>query len=433
MNLDFRDRQMDVGTESFDVIRALSVAPTKGAALDECLAATGRIRKGDRESWIKEWLALADDVLQKAEKAHQAGSLVTAREAYLRASNYTRTGMYFTDHLDPRRTAAIRKSREAFEKGAGLLDARVEPIRIPFEGAEMPGYFLPARRAGKRPTLMAVNGGDSTNEELVHWIGFAAAERGWNFLTFEGPGQWSALQMNPSFHLRADYEAPAKAVVDWLVRREEVDEKKIALIGYSMGAGLGVRITAYEKRICACIANGMAVDVNEAWDATMPAIFKNDAVFAFLESRNIQLFGLMNHFRWMMGVSEPHEVMEFWKPFSVKDLAPKMDRPVLLLYGEAEYAQTNERTGLTALQFMKDLPRPASFHEFLFDEGWAASHCQVGGAGTSQPVIFDWLEKVVNDAGGLPQPTPAKSLKLSRYFGGKAVNALLDGIQVHAV
>ncbi|CAG0927711.1 hypothetical protein TFLX_00573 [Thermoflexales bacterium] len=63
-----------------------------------------------------------------------------------------------------------------------------------------------------------MNGGDSTNEELVHWLGFAAVARDWNCLTFEGSGQWSVLQRYPEKFMWPDYEVPMKAVVDYLVR-----------------------------------------------------------------------------------------------------------------------------------------------------------------------------------------------------------------------
>jgi len=66
------------------------------------------------------------------------------------------------------------------------------------------------RRAGDNHllTLLVINGGDSTNEEMMHFSGFAATKRGWNGLVFEGPWQWSALQLNPRLFLSVDYEKP---------------------------------------------------------------------------------------------------------------------------------------------------------------------------------------------------------------------------------
>lgn len=71
-----------------------------------------------------------------------------------------------------------------------------EPLRIPFGGHELPGYLV---CGGERPapTLIAHGGFDSTAEELYHWIGVHAATRGWNCLTFEGPGQWGPVFDQP--------------------------------------------------------------------------------------------------------------------------------------------------------------------------------------------------------------------------------------------
>lgn len=41
----------------------------------------------------------------------------------------------------------------------------------------------------KRPTLTVGDGYDGCQEGIVDALGFAALERGWNVITYEGPGQ----------------------------------------------------------------------------------------------------------------------------------------------------------------------------------------------------------------------------------------------------
>jgi predicted alpha/beta-fold hydrolase len=148
-----------------------------------------------------------------------------------------------------------------------------EPIEILFDGARLPGYFV---RAGhdRAPTLIAMSGFDGSADEVYYWIGPAAAERGWNCLIFEGPGQRGALHLNPGLVLRPDYEAPVGAVVDYAVGRPEVDPARLALIGYCLGGFLATRAAAFEPRIRAVIADSLIVDVGAAFAAMWPKVLQ---------------------------------------------------------------------------------------------------------------------------------------------------------------
>jgi pimeloyl-ACP methyl ester carboxylesterase len=290
----------------------------------------------------------------------------------------------------------------------------------------LPGYFLSAGKANG-PTLLTLNGGDSTNEEMVNWLGFAAVARGWNCLTFEGPGQWSALQLNPGLLMRPDYEVPVKAAVDYLVQRQDVDPNRIALYRPSLGALLAARAAAFEERIRACICDGLVVHVYVAWHAVWPRVLQSaqprwfDIVFTVLEKISPQLRGLTNRFRGMFGVSKPHEIIESWRPFNIKDLAPKIRCPVLVLYGEAELAQSNATVSLSALRFIRDPRCPVKVHMFGFNKGWAASHCHIGALAPMQAIVFDWLEKAVCGTKPLPAQDLGSALDLFlRYVGGGA-------------
>jgi pimeloyl-ACP methyl ester carboxylesterase len=421
MKLDFGKKTMDIGTFSFNFVRTLMVAGTGGAEINECLLAAERIKDNNEESWIKEWANIADNVLHAAEQAMQSGQTISARQAYLRASNYYRAAMFSLPHTDDRLDKYLTLSRDCFHEAAKLFSPQIEMVDIPFGDDCLPGYFLLAGK-WKRPTLIALNGADTTNEEMVHWLGFAAIARGWNYLTFEGPGQWGVLQRNPGLQLRPDYEVPLRAAVDYLVRRDDVDAGKIALFGPSLGAHLAARAAAFEERICACICDGLVVDVYEAWHAVWPRILQNarvgtfDKVFTTVEKVSPQLHGLANHFRWIQGVSKPHEIIEAWRPYNIKELASKIRCPLLLLYGEGELAQSNEKVALNVLRFVKELSCPVVVRMFDLTEGWAASHCQIGALAPMQALVFDWLDKVVNGKGYLPRQDLGSAFDLMKKY-----------------
>lgn len=411
MKLDLSLKAMDIGTPAFNFMRTLMVAGTGGAEISECFEALNRIKARDTESWVREWAILADRVREAAMAAGRLDQTITARQAWLRASNYYRCAMFSLPHADERLDSYLTLSRECFHAAARLFSRPIEVPEIPFGDARLPAYFVSADVEGSRPrpTLLVLNGGDSTNEEMVHWLGFAAAGRGWNCLVLEGPGQWSALQMNPGLQLRPDYEAPVGAAIDYLVGRHDVDPDRIALFGPSLGSLLAARTVAFERRIKACVCQGLVVDVYEAWHAVWPLVLRKappgvfDVVFSGLERLSPQLHGMANHFRWMLGVAKPHAMIEAWKPYHVGDLATRISCPMLVLYGEAEAAQSDDRVALSALRFIGKLAGPVSLQIFGYDQGWAATHCQIGGLAPMQALVFDWLEKAVTVPHDLPR------------------------------
>ena len=65
--------------------------------------------------------------------------------------------------------------------------------------------------------------------------GWAALERGYHAMTFDGPGQQAALFLQ-QLPFRHDWEAVLTPVVDAMVARPDVDPGRIALIGVSQAA-----------------------------------------------------------------------------------------------------------------------------------------------------------------------------------------------------
>lgn len=223
-----------VGGFEYEFIRGISTQQAGTAEFGECMETMERIHNGNFESWVREWSATADRVAAYAQDADHAGDQIAARDAYLKASNYYRMAVFYAHYTDPRHTTLWQQSRDCFHHMIRLMDQPIESFDIAFEGAKLPAYFLTGGE-GKRPTLIALGGFDSTMEEIYGWIGPVAAQYGWHCLIFEGPGQWAALKTNPGLLFRPDYEKPVSAVVDYLFSRPDVDQDKVALIGYSAG------------------------------------------------------------------------------------------------------------------------------------------------------------------------------------------------------
>jgi dipeptidyl aminopeptidase/acylaminoacyl peptidase len=90
-------------------------------------------------------------------------------------------------------------------------------------------------------------------EELYTSAAAPALERGYNCLTFEGPGQGEVIRKQ-KFPFRYDWEKVVTPVIDYaLTRDSDIDPSQIALMGISIGGYLAARAAAYEHRISACV------------------------------------------------------------------------------------------------------------------------------------------------------------------------------------
>ncbi len=177
------------------LLRTMGYAPYGGADVGECLATAGRVRGTSLDSWHDEWSAAAQQVLRSAETSLVGGDREGARGAFFRASNYFRTAgvMLMGAPVDPRLVDAHQQEVASFRRGAQLLASPPELLAIPYEDRTLPAYFFRPvggdREASVRPTLILTNGYDGTAEELYLCNGAAALARGYNVLTFDGPGQ----------------------------------------------------------------------------------------------------------------------------------------------------------------------------------------------------------------------------------------------------
>jgi pimeloyl-ACP methyl ester carboxylesterase len=417
MKIVFRDP-----TFSLQLLRAIGETYYKGADIGECLSTAYRIKEGDFESWHKEWLNTAQRVHKYAENSLAAGHKVSAQEAYLRASNYYRVAEFLLmDPEDPRIQTTWGNSKECFRKAAKLFSpqVKVEPVEIPYEQTTLPGYFYrldyydgdndgnssnnnntKSSSKQKRPTLIAHGGFDSTLEELYTSAAAPALERGYNCLTFEGPGQGEVIRKQ-KIPFRYDWEKVVTPVVDYALttRAREIDPNKIALMGISMGDYLAARAAAFEHRIAACILYNGVYDGYDAIASSFPkslltAIENGDSKVVnmvlgiLMESDPNIRFNLL-HGMWSTSVNTPYELIQGSKNYTIKDVVQNIKCPSLVLDAEKDDSFPGQ------LKKVYDaLTSPKSYIRFTEQEG-AGEHCQCGAPALSNQRIFDWLDDIL--------------------------------------
>ena len=402
----FKDEETD-----WALRRTLEFMGEKAAEIGECLHAARRIDETDGESWIDEWTSLAARVEALGDESLTAGHGISARECYLRASNYYRTAEYGTSPSHPRFQEIWLRSVESFRKAAPLFPSPIKRVEVDFEGRKLPGYYWTPTNDGRRcPTLIAAGGNDSSLEEVVLWVGMAAVRRGYNFFAFDHPGHRGALHLDSTCIKRPDYELPYKAAIDLLQTLPGVDER-LAMTGYSFGGYVTCRVAAHESRILAIAPNSPIINLFEATVAfqgnLLDTVRKLPRFAVTLLSRLMLkkmrktpvLLAFKQYTDWTGGMYpttlSPIDKLEagirFLEPFTVEDELSSISAAALALVSEGD----GEILIQQAQRFVNGISSEAKkLHLFTMNEDGSDDHCQLDNRSRGAQVMFDFFDEV---------------------------------------
>ncbi|ORW92118.1 dipeptidyl aminopeptidase [Mycobacterium sp. IEC1808] len=371
---------------SFETLRAVGYTVYGGADIGEVMATAARITPGDRESWHREWRALADRIAGIADDCAAKGHSASAGSAYLRAANYYRTAEFYLrdDPVnDPRVADTSARAIEAF-RAAPEVREHWRRVGIPYEGIELSGYYLNVSGDEPGPTLVAHGGFDSTVEEMFFAAGEAARRHGWNCLIFEGPGQGAALRVH-QLPFRHDWEAVVTPALDFAVTLPGVDVDRIALLGMSMGGYLAPRAAAFDKRIAACVAYDGVFDFASA----LPPAAVIDAAIAHPDQVPTSLRWALLNGLWTLGVADIRELADAFAKYDLTTVVDQITCPTLVCEAEQDqFFQGQPQKLYDALRCPKTLLK------FTAAEG-AEEHCHEGAMTLFHQRLFDWLDETL--------------------------------------
>lgn len=395
--------------ESFDFLFRIVLGATGHNCADpgEVFACHSKIKDGKPDSWFDEWVTTADRVEQIAIAAAAAGHQASAWCAYLRAATYYDAATYMSDQTKDPTTflPTWEKHRHCWDSAIDIWPSPVARVEIPYEGTSLPGYFFNADSSfggstdAERPLLIFNNGSDGAM--TAAWVQGAAAAlaRGYNVLTFDGPGQQAAL-LRQGMVFRPDWEAVITPVVDFALGLGGVDARRVALIGVSQGGYWVPRALAFEKRIAAAVVDPGVYDVGSTWRERMP-----ERIVKYVDSGDREKFerdmgvafkmmkGLKARLDFRMrpfGLNSLFDVLVAVRDYSLDGVVDAIDCPILITNPENETFWPGQSERLyAALTCEKEIV------SFRTTEG-ADYHCEPLSTYLREQRIFDWLDSKLN-------------------------------------
>jgi dienelactone hydrolase len=253
-----------------------------------------------------------------AKEAEAQGHLITARDNYFAASIFYGMAQWpITEDDNKEAMGYAARQNACYDRFIPLASHPIERVEIPFQGVSLPGllHFPSNRKQGKLPCVISTDGMDGFKEQLVPVYGDKFLERGMAVLAFDGPGQGECCRRK--IRCTTDNFARAgKAVMDYLVKRPEIDPARIGLTGISMGSFWATQVAAAEDRLKA------AAVMLFCHEPGMNAIF-NMAAPTFKE-----------RYMWMAGYDNEDEFDKFAQALTLKGVGSKIKCPFLMVGGE---------------------------------------------------------------------------------------------------
>jgi len=329
-----------------------------------------------------------------AQAEAEAGHRETAMELYYQATLLYHDAQHVVFETNEEKRFLHGGLMRCYGKVREYAPYRIEHVDVPWNGTMVSGNLHLAPGEGAKPLVFYVPGCDQTKEAWPNPHCNHALQRGMHAFSFDGPGQGESNLSG--IRLTADnYENAASAAIDYLLKRPEVDPKKIGVYALSFGSHWGMRIAATEHRIAAVAA---------PWASYV------DKYYLLTEEspRYKQLFGYLTQ------SATEEELDKVVAGMTMDGLMPQVKCPTLLTTGEYD-----PRAPVEEVLRMFDLIKAPA-------ELWLMSDQHHNGSVTSMPraavwesdmhyFVCDWLRDRFN---GVPQKHAGKVVYLEPSGAG---------------
>lgn len=312
------------------------------------------------DQWCAAWSRIGERHEEIGRTALVEGRTRTAGEQLAQAATSYHFGKFLFVHDLAQMRAAHRRAVECLNDALPLLDPPGRRIEIPFAETTLPGALRLPSGVGPHPLVVLIAGLDSTKEEL-RCVERSFLDRGVATCALDGPGQGECEE---ELAIRADWEVPGRAILDYLAALPEVDAARIGVWGVSLGGYYAPRVAAGDSRVRACIALSGPYDFAAAWDK-LPALTR-------------AAFTLRSH------ATGAEDARERARALSLAGVAPAISCPLLVVFGKRDRLfawqdaerLVNEASGPSELMLLED-----------------ANHGCANGVYRHRPAAADWMAR----------------------------------------
>lgn len=259
--------------------------PFNGVAPDDVREALGRLKSLDPDEWAASWMVIGD---RYAEKARSEKSSENADDDFIKAWLYHTMARWPVPN-SPGKEKAYQKAREAYLAHGKLLTPPLEVVRIPFEGKEIIAYLQMPKGIKEAPIVVGIGGLDSRKEDMAERLRPLLAY-GIGYLALDPPGGGQApIKAAPGA------ERMLVRAVDYLFERPDVDKKRVAIYGSSLGGYWSTLLAAIEgNRLCAVVSQSPPIDETFERSRTMALSKNREYFFDFVQAQLFMYEGVTN-------------------------------------------------------------------------------------------------------------------------------------------
>jgi len=371
---------------------SVCIALESGAKIGEidemCAPLRDAAARGDdlgTADYLRTWVAMADKIVGLADEDVAAGRGFSAADKLDRAALYYQIAERMQPHSSAERHAIFAKSIETFTRAVELGGAAMDRVEIPYLGQVIPGWFRRADRGdGPRPTMVYVNGLDSTKEMLVwSFLGDELARRGVNTLHIDQPGTGETLRLA---------NLPATPACEWgtavyeaVSKRDDVDADRVGIAGISLGGYYAPRALVGEPRF----ALGACWGANHNWGEVQRRRLENEG------ERPVPHY--WEHVRWVWGAEDQDEFMAMCDQITLDDILDQVTVPFLVTHGQDDRQIPLEYAQQTYDQLINSPKRELK----VFDERTGGvEHVSVDNMNFGRHFIADWVAETFGEVAG---------------------------------